>query len=44
MKRFFKFISELDWNPIYALTASILNILLAGYIIFLTGCTIIAII
>lgn len=44
MKRIFKFISELDWNPIYALTASILNILLIGYIIFLTGCTIIAII
>ena len=43
MKRFFKFISELDWKPIYALTASILNILLIGYIIA-AGCTIIAII
>lgn len=43
MKRIFKFISELDWKPIYALTASILNILLTGYIIA-TGCTIIAII
>ena len=43
MKRFFKFISELDWKPIYALTALILNILLIGYII-VAGCTIIAII
>ena len=43
MKRIFKFISELDWRPIYALTASILNILLTGYIIA-AGCTIIAII
>ena len=43
MKRFFKFISELDWKPIYALTASI-SVLLTGYIIALTGCTIIAII
>ena len=44
MKRIFKFISELDWKPIYALTAAILAFLLIGYIIFLTGCTIIAII
>lgn len=44
MKRIFKFISELDWKPIYALTASISATLLIGYIIFLTGCTIIAII
>ena len=43
MKRFFKFISELDWRPIYALTASILAILLIGYIIA-AGCTITAII
>lgn len=44
MKRIFKFISELDWKPIYALTASISAILLISYIIVLTGCTITAII
>ena len=44
MKRIFKFISELDWKPIYALAAAILAFLLIGYIIFLTGCTITAII
>ena len=44
MKRIFKFISELDWKPIYALTGSILATLLTGYIITLAGCTIIAII